>query len=140
MKLSKRLEGEFSAAIRQQGQTYHWQHLIRIREGDSRRVEAEVTGAERYGVRLDWDAPFLTVLCDCSHFEEEGTCKHLWATILAAEGQGYLSEAAVSPELFLDNGIAGYEEIPFEGEEPPPKQGRLRRARVTLSLLLGNRS
>ncbi len=60
MKLSKRLEGEFSAAIRQQGQTYHWQHLIRIREGDSRRVEAEVDRAPNVTVcALIGMRPFL---------------------------------------------------------------------------------
>ena len=119
MKLSKRLEGEFSAAIRQRGLTYYWQHLIRIRSGDARQVQAEVTGTERYGVTLHWDAPFLTVWCDCPHFEGEGPCKHLWATILAAEAQNYLAEAVSSPELILDDGMSSYEEIPLEEEEDP---------------------
>jgi len=113
MKLSKRLEGEFKAAVRQRGQTYYWQHSIRIRSGDARHVQAEVTGTERYGVTLTWDAPFLTVWCDCPFFEEEGPCKHLWGAVLAAEGQNYLSDAASAPELILDDGSSDFEDIPF---------------------------
>jgi superfamily II DNA or RNA helicase len=116
MKLSQRLEGEFNAAIRQRGQTYYWQHLIRIRSGDARDVQADVTGAERYGLTLHWDAPFLTVWCDCPFFEKEGPCKHLWGTLLAAEAQGYLAEAAHSPELILDDGMVPYEEEFYEEE------------------------
>ncbi len=122
MKLSQRLEGEFNATIRQRGQTYHWQHLIRIRGGDARTVQADVTGTERYGITMNWDAPFLTVWCDCPFFEKEGPCKHLWAAILAAEGLGYLSEAAAAPELILDDGMLPYEGIfdeDEEGEAPP---------------------
>jgi len=103
MKLSQRLVSEFSAAVRQRGQNYHWQHLIRIRSGDARAMEADVTGGERYGVTLHWDEPFLTVWCDCPFFESEGPCKHLWGAILAAEAQDYLSEAANAPELILDD-------------------------------------
>jgi len=122
MKLSQRLEGEFNAAIRQRGLTYHWQHLIRIRSGDARDVKADVTGLEHYGVTLHWDAPFLTVWCDCPFFEKEGPCKHLWGTLLAAEAQGYLSEAAHSAELILDDGMLPYEESFYEEDpqDPPP--------------------
>jgi superfamily II DNA or RNA helicase len=105
MKLSQRLEGEFKAVIRQRGQTYQWQHLIRIRSGDARDVKADVTGMEHYGVTLHWDAPFLTVWCDCPFFDQEGPCKHLWGTILEVEKQGYLAEATASPELILDDGF-----------------------------------
>jgi superfamily II DNA or RNA helicase len=132
MKLSQRLEGEFKTAVRQRGLNYHWQHLVRIRSGDARGVQADVTGSERYGMTLNWDDPFLTVWCDCPYFEREGPCKHLWAAILAAETQGYLSEAANAPELILDGDTladdeAGDEEdlvprtalLPFSGAEIP---------------------
>jgi superfamily II DNA or RNA helicase len=117
MKLSQRLEGEFKANVRQRGQTYHWQHLIRIRSGDDRAVQAEVTGTERYGVTLTWDDPFLTVWCDCPFFEGEGPCKHLWGTILAAEAQGYLAEVAKASEVILDDSGSLFEDDNEEGEE-----------------------
>ena len=117
MKLSQRLEGEFKAAVRQRGLNYHWQHQIRIRSGDARSVQADVTGSERYGMTLHWDDPFLTVWCDCPFFENEGPCKHLWGAILAAEAQGYLAEAANASELILDDGMLAYEDSGFEEDE-----------------------
>ncbi len=101
MKLSQRLERSFEPAVRQRGQSYYWQHLIRIVQGSAEKVEAEVVGSHRYGVRLDWDAPFLTVWCECKYFEDIGPCKHLWATVLASEAQGYLKEAVRAPEVIL---------------------------------------
>jgi superfamily II DNA or RNA helicase len=106
MKLSRRLEEDFSPAVRQRGQAYYSQRLIQIRSGDGHRVIADVTGAERYGVTLDWDDPFLTVWCDCPYFQKDGPCKHLWATVLAAEGQGFLSDVAAAPEVILDDDLA----------------------------------
>jgi superfamily II DNA or RNA helicase len=122
MKLSQRLEGEFKAAVRQRGLNYHWQHLIRIRSGDARAVAADVTGMEHYGVTMHWDDPFLTVWCDCPFFESEGPCKHIWGTVLAAEAQGYLAEAANAPQVILDDGMLAYEGDDDEddpGPEPP---------------------
>jgi superfamily II DNA or RNA helicase len=110
MKLSQRLEGEFKADVRQRGLDYHWQHLIRIRSGNARSVQADVTGSERYGITLRWDDPFLEVWCDCPYFEKDGPCKHLWGTLLAAEAQGYLSEAAKAPELILDDGLLDFDD------------------------------
>jgi len=127
MKLSQRLEGEFKTAVRQRGLNYHWQHQIRIRSGDARAVQADVTGSERYGITLHWDDPFLTVWCDCPFFEKDGPCKHLWGTILAAEAQGYLSEAANAPELILDDGMLADEYRGDEGDgaERAPQPGGL---------------
>jgi superfamily II DNA or RNA helicase len=123
MKLSQRLEGEFKTAVRQRGLNYHWQHQIRIRSGDAGDVQADVTGPERYGVTLHWDDPFLTVWCDCPFFEREGPCKHLWGTILAAEAQGYLTEAANAAELILDDGM-----LPDEGRGYEDGEERARQA------------
>jgi superfamily II DNA or RNA helicase len=117
MKISQRLEGEFPSAIRQRGQTYHWNHQIRIRSGDARDVQADVTGSERYGISLHWDEPFLTVWCDCPYFEREGPCKHIWGTILGAETQGYLADAAKAPSLILDDGE--FDEDEEEEDEAP---------------------
>ena len=56
-----------------------------------------------------------------------GPCKHLWATILAADAKGYLAEARQSPGLFADYGDIGLfdEEADEDGDEdeedePPP--------------------
>lgn len=61
--------------------------------GSPTEVGARVQGSELYDVSLKWSNGKLAVRCDCPFFEEHGNrCKHIWATILEAEEQGYLSE------------------------------------------------
>ncbi|MBV8845042.1 MAG: DEAD/DEAH box helicase [Bryobacterales bacterium] len=56
-----------------------------------------------YDVELFLEDNALTARCDCAYFETDGGCKHLWATILAAEAHGYLS--AVNGTTILDDGL-----------------------------------
>jgi len=42
------------------------------------------------------------MLCECPFFESEGPCKHLWATILAAEAKGFLSDAAALRDVAVE--------------------------------------
>jgi superfamily II DNA or RNA helicase len=66
---------------------------VKIRMGSPTEVGALVQGSELYNVSLQWSHGKLTVECDCPFFEEHGNlCKHIWATILAADEQGHLSE------------------------------------------------
>jgi superfamily II DNA or RNA helicase len=70
-------------------------------------VEARVRGSRNYEVNLDWHDGALSAWCDCPHFDSDGACKHLWATILAADGRGYLSAAAAA-DIVLE--CDGYDE------------------------------
>ena len=99
MSLAKILEGDFSPTIRNRGSMYYWQGRVRIQRGSAYEVKARVRGTREYEVRLDWQDGALVALCDCAHFDS-APCKHLWATVLAADAQGYLS--AVPGELVFD--------------------------------------
>jgi superfamily II DNA or RNA helicase len=60
-------------------------------------------GTERYAVLLHWTEGVLAVLCSCPYFADQGMpCKHIWATVLAADAGGYLSAARSAPKLELD--------------------------------------
>lgn len=104
MNLSVRLAEDFSPTVKNKGRQYFWQGRVRIQDGSEFDVEARVRGTRDYGVSLDWEDGRLTAWCDCAYFDTDGACKHLWATILAAEGRGFLSEAANAPKLLLDCG------------------------------------
>jgi len=43
----------------------------------------------------------LYVFCDCPYFETEAPCKHIWATILAADQKNYLRGAGDGGTLEL---------------------------------------
>lgn len=125
MNLSQRLAGNFSGTVRHRGQSYFWQGRVRIRGGSEVDVEADVRGSRNYEVNLAWGDGVLSVSCDCLYFESDGPCKHLWAAILAAEADGYLSAAAAAPKLILDCGDYGFdEEFDDEYEEDLPLSAR----------------
>jgi len=102
LRLPKRLADDFSHAVRNRGKNYYWMNCVRIQGGSRTHVDALVRGSRNYEVSLDWKDGVLYTQCDCAHFDTDGPCKHLWATILAADARGYLSDAASAPELVLD--------------------------------------
>jgi len=103
MNLVERLADDFSASARNRGQGYFWQHRVRILRGSDTELEAFVVGSDRYDVTLKWKDGVLVSSCGCTHFVESGEpCKHLWACILAADAEGYLSAAATATDVFLD--------------------------------------
>jgi hypothetical protein len=50
-----------------------------------------VRGSDAYAVLLSVRRSKLGVFCTCPYFESEGRCKHVWATMLAAEARGNLA-------------------------------------------------
>lgn len=80
-------------------------------------------GSRAYSVNLVWRDSKLNVTCDCPYFYDRGEpCKHLWASVLAADAKGYLSGVAEPANLeysvdLEDEGLLedfGDEDDPFE--------------------------
>src|SRR5947208_2359963 len=103
MQLSTRLAHYFAGEVRARGQEYFWNRRVRIKLGQEDSVEAEVRGNELYDVSVDlYDENELDLWCDCAYFESTGPCKHVWATILAAEAKGLLLKVARARDLHID--------------------------------------
>ncbi|MCZ6623167.1 MAG: DEAD/DEAH box helicase [Deltaproteobacteria bacterium] len=76
---------------------------MEILEGDPWSVEATVQGTRRYFVSISGKKQSLSVSCTCPYYEGyRETCKHIWATLLAAEEQGYLVGAGNSRPLQIE--------------------------------------
>ena len=121
MILSERFAGKFRSTIRKRGQDYYRQRRVRIESGSDTEVAASVRGSQAYYVELNWNRDRLSVSCECPYFLDNGLpCKHLWATMLAAEEQGYLSPAAaaVNPVLECDFDDEDWD-LDDGGEESP---------------------
>jgi superfamily II DNA or RNA helicase len=58
-----------------------------------------VLGSRRYDVSLELEDGVLILDCSCPYLETSGACKHLWAVILAADAQGYLSAIGADVEI-----------------------------------------
>jgi hypothetical protein len=117
-KLSHRLAGEFSARIRARGASYFAQgHVIVVRGSDTE-LEAHVQGSEIYEVTFEWKDGALLAGCGCPYYQGGELCKHLWATILAADAGGYLSTPASAPHLALQCDFFGFnDDLDQEGGE-----------------------
>jgi superfamily II DNA or RNA helicase len=103
MNLSTRLAGDFSKNVRKRGEEYYYKGRVLIHQGSSSELSACVRGSGPYEVQLSWRNSKLSVWCDCPHFVEQGfPCKHLWAAILAADQNAYLTTAALAEKFTLD--------------------------------------
>lgn len=126
MTLSARLASHFSRKIRERGEQVYRNHLVTIKEVSAVEVEAEVQGSYLYEVGLIWEEGALNGWCSCPYFDDTGACKHLWATILAAEAKGYLSAAASDEELaFFEEYINDYAVEISRSSKPFSKSPRL---------------
>ncbi|HTS64589.1 MAG TPA: SNF2-related protein [Candidatus Acidoferrales bacterium] len=104
MNLTRTLSQEFDASVRQRGLAYFARHLVRIRHGSESEVDARVAGSRDYDVSLRFEHGVLNMSCDCAYFDSSGPCKHLWATILAAETKGHLAPVVEARNFRVEYG------------------------------------
>ena len=89
-----RLSSRVPSAVRSRGSRYYSSGNVHIQRGSATHVEAVVQGSSKYSVQVHVDDRKVVVVCDCPFFDSEGICKHIWATLLAAESDGYLHRVA----------------------------------------------
>lgn len=84
----------FDDRVCRRGERYYRNGAVTVINGTSSSVSAWVAGSRRYDVRLLFDENTLEVACDCAYFgEDKGLCKHIWATLIAAETENHLEDA-----------------------------------------------
>src|SRR5437763_272355 len=121
--LSTLLAPQFTKSVRHRGEEYYRRDQVRIERSSETELRARVRGSQIYDVDLKFKDGVLSVWCSCPYFVENGVpCKHLWATILAAEAQGGLSAASSAPQLAL----SGDSELPFFGADLRTLEARWR--------------
>lgn len=98
MSLIKRWRDQLSAATRNKGDAYFRQGRVKIVSSRAGQLEAKVSGSRSrpYHVALEWSEsdPGVLAECTCPHYEEGNFCKHIWATLLAAEATGVAIDAS----------------------------------------------
>ncbi|HEY4575584.1 MAG TPA: SNF2-related protein, partial [Thermoanaerobaculia bacterium] len=71
--------------VRERGRQYFQTGKVQIASAGSEEVEAVVSGGEEYRVSLRREEANVWVFCSCAFFEGGEPCKHVWATVLAAD-------------------------------------------------------
>src|SRR5882724_10132123 len=102
MTLSTSLAGFFSKSIRERGRSYFQSRAVTIPYGSDREVGAIVEGSSSYDVIISCEGDNLVVDCTCPFMNSSyNPCKHIWATILAAEKEGHLKQVKAKGYLSL---------------------------------------
>ncbi len=125
MGIAEKVARHFSDGVRSRGQSYFMKGRVTVIAARAGEVIARVRGTAKYRVRLRMRGSKLLVSCTCPYFNPQGEpCKHLWATLLLAEGRGFLESPPVFPvHLVTENprrvrtgGLGG---LPDIRNEPP---------------------
>ena len=95
MSLAQRCSHQFSAQTRQRGQgCFSGGHVDLSVIGSIAAAYVHGSGENVYDVDLEWGekANSLFAGCSCPHFQDGFLCKHLWATLLAVDNEGFGDE------------------------------------------------
>ncbi|MGE5305191.1 MAG: SNF2-related protein [Alphaproteobacteria bacterium] len=109
--LTEKLFKQVNHIAQERGKSYFMNGRVKFVEGDSWRANAKVQGSSLYDVGIVFEDDFLDVQCSCPYFEREmETCKHIWATLLAAERQGLLKIPGTKKSLRIFESYELYED------------------------------
>jgi superfamily II DNA or RNA helicase len=103
MTLTGQIAFGFSNKVRKKGQGYFQKGAVELVEGDRDSVFAYVQGESLYEVFLERKKSTIHAWCSCPYFEQHfDPCKHIWATLLVAEGRDYLLGAKKTAPQYVE--------------------------------------
>jgi hypothetical protein len=89
------IKRDFSHKTRERGEDYYRRGAVEIIDTEPNLIRARVQGTHLYNLSIGWDGSQYSYSCSCPRFQEhEDFCKHIWATLLAADARGTLPGAA----------------------------------------------
>jgi superfamily II DNA or RNA helicase len=116
--LTAKLANQVPNVVRQRGRDYFLARRVTIREGGPFAVEAAVRGSTLYRVTLARDRDEVEAWCSCPYCDDRlEPCKHIWATLLAAEAQNHLQGGAPPRALV----VLPPDDDDLDDPEPPPR-------------------
>lgn len=92
MSLAKVMETRFRGDVRFRGQAYVSGERVEITHVTEERVYGVVHDGQEFQTQLSREESRLVTFCTCAQpGQTEVLCKHVWATILVTDDQGYVS-------------------------------------------------
>ena len=83
--LATTFSAAFDIRVRDRGERYFSNGAVDIAYARGNSLEATVTGGEAYDVSLQINGDMLRAECTCPYVEQGELCKHIYATLLAAD-------------------------------------------------------
>lgn len=123
MSLKAKFSQDFRPQIRDRGVAYFRSNAVEILSHSTSHVDARVKGSVNYLVRLRLGRMTLDIACTCPYFEKGEECKHIWATMLAADAHQYLNAVDLRPRLQIRYDDEALDELTeVELKTTPPGQ------------------
>ena len=123
MSLAVDLRSSVPVPVRERGASLYASGKVTIFDGSAFEVAAEVEGSQPYEVSLRRDQEDVLAWCECPYFESNGTCKHVWAALMAADAKRYLAGANGGRARRLIEDYEALDDLdeddPFELQPPP---------------------
>ncbi len=113
MSLITKLLSQVTPTIRDRGREYFQSGAVTLDTVSATAIAATVEGSYDYEVDLLLEGRTVGASCSCPSATDHGVvCKHIWATILAADPRGFARSAAATGSLYLvlDEYEDGYED------------------------------
>src|SRR5688572_16069619 len=93
-----RIIDRFPVGTRHRGADYYERGRVLLQPGGVGQVSATVAGTADYNVRIDTASKSWRFYCDCPAAFDRGLCKHMWATLLAADQARLLNNGEAEVE------------------------------------------
>ncbi|MBX3434704.1 MAG: SNF2 helicase associated domain-containing protein [Pirellulales bacterium] len=93
MQVASQFSTQFAAATRSKGESYFRRGAVQILDADPLGFTANVKGSRSRPYQVDFDCSHgqggVSASCTCPHYREGSFCKHIWATLLTLEREGW---------------------------------------------------
>jgi len=114
MGLTQKFVDEFSSTARVEGEKIFQRGDVTIESREAQWITATVNAARPHDTTLVRAKGMVRYSCDCDHYAQTGnTCRHVWATLLAADAKGYTQQWETSRHLEL---LPEYDEA-YDGDD-----------------------
>lgn len=93
MTLAELLQNRFRADLRHRGAAYIEAERVSLVRVTPENVFGVVVDGVEYQTQLRYQESDIALFCTCDQFAKSKACKHLWATVLTADLEGYVNPA-----------------------------------------------
>ncbi|MEZ6123352.1 MAG: DEAD/DEAH box helicase [Planctomycetaceae bacterium] len=93
MTLAELLQNRFRADLRHRGAAYIEAERVSLTRVTAENVFGVVVDGVEHQTQLRYHDSDIAMFCTCDQFAKSKACKHLWATVLTADLQGYVNPA-----------------------------------------------
>lgn len=93
MTLAELLQNRFRADLRHRGAAYIEAERVSLIRVTPENVFGVVVDGVEHQTQLRYQESEMGLFCTCDQFAKSKACKHLWATVLTADAEGYVNPA-----------------------------------------------